>query len=129
MSKFSKEIKLAAVKAKESGVGTLEVARRYNMSITLVKRLTRRYRLHGEKGLQYNTKNWTDEQKLEALKYMHEHQISIIETGVVLGIDESVLRSWEKRYLKKGNSGMEDKKITKCEFRLIRTAIPGIFAH
>jgi transposase len=113
MSKFSMEVKLAAIKAKESGVGTLEVAKQYQMSVTLLKRLTRRYRLHGEKGLQSSTKNWTVEQKLEALKYMHENQLSITETGVVLGVDESVIRSWEKRYLENGISGVEDKRKTR----------------
>lgn len=41
---------------------------------------------------------------------MHENQLSIKETSIVLGISDHTIWSWERRYLENGMDGLEDKK-------------------
>jgi len=75
-----------------------------------LKWCVRNYREHGEKGLNSHAYNWTANQKNEALKYMHENQLSFAETGILLGIQDSTIWNWEQRYLENGIKGLENKK-------------------
>ena len=110
MTKYSKERKIAAIRAVETGESIAYVAKQHQMSKTLLKWLVRSYREHGEKGLQNHAYSWTAKQKYEVLKYMQENQLSFTKTGVLLGIRPSTIWNWEKRYLENGISGLEDKK-------------------
>lgn len=110
MTKYSKEEKIAAIKAVEAGESITEVARRSGISKTVMKWAVRNYREHGEKGLSSNTYGWTAKQKMEALNYMHENDLSITETGVLLRISNSTIWQWEQSYLEKGIEGLENKK-------------------
>lgn len=110
MTKFSKERLIIAIKAVEAGFSITQVAKKYRISETLLKWVVWSYREHGEKGLSSRTYNWTARQKYEVLKYMQENQLSFTETGVLLGIRQSTIFNWEKRYLENGISGLEDKK-------------------
>lgn len=110
MTKYSKEEKIAAIKAIEAGESIGEVARQHQISKTVLEWIVRSYREHGEKGLHSHAYNWKAEQKCEVLNYMHENQLSFTETGVLLGIKGSTIWNWEKRYLENGISGLEDKK-------------------
>src|SRR5665648_788538 len=110
MTKYSKERKIAAIKAVEAGDSVAYIAKEHQISETVLKWLVRSYREHGEKGLHNHTYSWTAKQKYEVLKYMQENQLSFTKTGVLLGIGPSTILNWEKRYLENGISGLEDKK-------------------
>jgi transposase-like protein len=89
MTKYSKEEKLAAIKAVEAGESIAEVARQYQINDSVLEWEVRSYHEHGEKGLGSHAYNWPAEQKCEVLKYMHESQLSFAETGILLGISDS----------------------------------------
>lgn len=110
MTKYSKEEKIAAIKAIEAGESIIRISQKLEMDKSELKWIVRCYREHGEKGLIRHTNNWTAEQKNEILKYMHENQLSYTETGVRLGIRHSTILQWERRYLENGINGLEDKK-------------------
>jgi transposase len=110
MTKYSKEEKIAVIKAIEAGESIIRISQKLEMDKSELKWIVRCYREHGEKGLISHINNWTAEQKNEVLKYMHENQLSYTETGVRLGIRHSTILQWEKRYLENGINGLEDKK-------------------
>jgi transposase len=110
MTKYSKEEKIAAIKAVEAGESLAQVTKRYQINESVMKWIVRSYFEHGEKGLSTHAYSWTAEQKNEVLKYMHENRLSFSETGILLGIRISTIWNWEKRYLEKGIEGLENKK-------------------
>ncbi len=110
MTRYSKEEKIAAIKTVEAGESIAETARQYQIDESVLKWTVRMYRKHGEKGLSCHTYNWSAEQKYEVLKYKQENQLSYNETGVLLGIENSTIWNWEKRYLENGIEGLENKK-------------------
>ena len=110
MSKYTKEKKIAAIKAVEAGESITGVAKRHKINGSVLKWYVRSYHEHGEKGLNSHAYSWTANQKYEALKYMHENKLSFIETGILLGISDSTIWQWERRYLEDGISGLENKK-------------------
>jgi transposase-like protein len=110
MTKYSEEEKLSAVREVEAGESIAEVARRSGISNTVLKWIVRNFREHGEKGLSSHTYGWSAKQKHEVLKYMHEKQLSITETGVLFGIANRTIWEWEQRYLENGIDGLESKK-------------------
>jgi transposase len=112
MTKYSKEEKIAAIKAVEAGESILQVARQFQINYSVLKWIVRSYREHGEKGLSRQGNNWTGKQKYEILKYMHENQLSCKETGIKFGISGSAtVSTWERRYLENGSNGLENKKL------------------
>jgi len=110
MTKYNKEQKIAAIEAVKAGESITQVAKQYQICYKVLQWNVRCYAERGENGLKCHTYNWTAEQKNEVLKYMHENQLSFTETGVLLGIRNSTILQWERRYLKNGVSGLEDKK-------------------
>jgi transposase-like protein len=110
MTKYSKEEKVAAIKAVEAGASIAEAARQYQISRSELGRVVKSYNEHGEKGLSSHTYGWTAAQKISVLEYMHEKQLSFTETGILLGIRESTIWQWERRYVENGIEGLEDKK-------------------
>jgi transposase len=110
MTKHSKEKKIAAIKTVEAGESITKAAKQYGISDSVLKWEVRNYREHGEKGLKSHVYSWTGKQKYEALKYMHENQMSFTETGILLGIRHSTILHWERRYLENGIEGLENKK-------------------
>ena len=110
MTKYSKEEKIAAIKAVEAGESIAEVARQQQINKTVLKQVVRRYREQGEEGLSSRNYGWTAEQRYHVLKYMHENQFSYLETGVLLGIRDSTIWQWERRYLENGIEGLGNKK-------------------
>ena len=110
MTKYNKEQKIAAIEAVKAGESITQVAKQYQICYKVLQWNVRCYAERGENGLKSHTYNWTAEQKNEVLKYMHENQLSFTETGVLLGIRNSTILQWERRYLKNGVSGLEDKK-------------------
>lgn len=110
MTKYSKEEKIAAIKAVEAGGSIAEIARQFQMSWTVLQVSLRNYHERGEKGLNNHAYGWTANQKYEVLKYMHENKLSFTETGILLGISASTIWQWERGYLEDGISGLENKK-------------------
>ncbi|MGV8025271.1 MAG: helix-turn-helix domain-containing protein [Anaerolineaceae bacterium] len=111
MTKFSIEERLEAVQAVEAGESIASVSRRYQMSPQVIRNSLRLYQECGEKGLRSHAYNWTAEQKYQVLEYMHENDLSCVETGIQFGIrGSSTVWQWEQRYLEKGIEGLEDKK-------------------
>jgi len=111
MTKYSKEEKLAAIKAVAAGESIAWVARRYQISKSVLKWDVRNYHEYGEQRLNSQAYGWPAEQKYEVLKYMHENHLSCQETGIQFGISgSSTVWQWEKRYLENGIEGLQDKK-------------------
>lgn len=110
MTKYSEEEKKTAIKAVEAGESFAQVARDYQISESVLKWIVRNYRERGEKGLNSHTYGWSAKQKYEVLKYMQENQLSFQETGIRLGIRDSTVLQWERRYLENGIEGLENKK-------------------
>ena len=110
MTKYSKEEKIAAIRTVEAGESIAETAKQFRINESVLKWNVRMYQIHGEKGLSSHTYDWSAEQKYEVLKYKQENQLSFIETGVLLGIKDSTIWTWEKRYLENGIEGLENKK-------------------
>ena len=110
MTKYSKEEKIAAIKAVEAGESIAEIARQFEICDTVLKLAVRSYREYGEEGLISHAYGWSAKQKNEVLQYMHENQLSLTETGVILGIRYSTILQWERRYLENGIEGLENKK-------------------
>lgn len=111
MTKYTREERLAAVQAVETGESIASVAKQYHMSEEVVSRSLGHYRQHGSAGLSSRSCNWTAEQKYKVLEYMHENHLSCRETGIQFGINgSSTVWQWEQRYLEKGIMGLENKK-------------------
>jgi transposase len=110
MTKYSKEQIIAAIEAVKAGESITQVAKQYQICYKVLQWNVRCYAERGENGLKSHTYNWTAEQKNEVLKYMHKNQLSLTETGVLLGIRNSTILQWERRYLENGVSGLVDKK-------------------
>jgi transposase len=110
MTKYSKEQMIAAIEAVKAGESIAQVAKQYQIGNKVLQWNVRCYSERGEDGLNTHTYNWTAEQKNDVLKYMHKNQLSFTETGVLLGIKNSTIWRWERRYLENGISGLEDKK-------------------
>ena len=110
MTKYSKEDCIRAIKVVEAGESINQAAKQYHMSRAVLQVSVRNYREHGENGLSNHGYRWTAKQKFEVLKYMHEKQISFLETSVLFGIRDSTIWNWEKKYLENGIEGLENKK-------------------
>lgn len=111
MTKFTITERLAAVQAVEEGESIPSVAKRYQMSPTVIRLSLGLYRQHGQMGLSSRTYHWTAEQKCQVLHYMHENHLSCKETSIQFGISgSSTVWEWERRYLEDGISGLENKK-------------------
>lgn len=109
MAKYSKEEKIAAIKAIEAGESIAEIARQSGINDSILEIAVRNYREHGEEGFSSHAYGWSAKQKKEILQYMHENQLSLLETGVRLGIRHSTILHWERRYLENGIEGLENK--------------------
>jgi transposase len=111
MTKFTITERLAAVQAVEEGESITSVAKRYQMSPSVIRLSLGLYRQHGQTGLSSCNYNWTAEHKYQVLAYMHENHLSCKETSIQFGISgSSTVWEWERRYLEDGINGLENKK-------------------
>ena len=110
MSKYSKEELITAIKEVESGYSINQIAKQHHIGWTVLQVSLRRYQEHGEQGLYTHAYGWTAKQKIEALNYMHENNLSFTKTGVLLGITNRTIWEWEKRYLENGIEGLKNKR-------------------
>jgi len=113
MKKYSKEEKMLAIQAVEAGESISSVGKRLHISRTIIQRNLRSYQLHGEIKQTGSYQYLSAKQKEEVLSYMHENHLSFTETGVRLGINNSAIWKWEKKYLENGIDGLENKKSRK----------------
>ena len=111
MRKHSIEKRIAAAKAVEKGETIARVAVQFKMSDAVIRRTIKMIEAHGEEGLKENQKPRTAEEKYQILKYMHENNLTCLETGIQFGINGSAtVWDWEHRYREKGMEGLESKK-------------------
>jgi transposase len=111
MTKFTTEERLAAVLEVEAGETLASVGKRHQMSPQVISRSLGLYRLYGETGLSSRGRKWSTEDRLRILKYMHDNHLSCKETSIQFGISGScTVWEWDRKYLEKGASGLEDKK-------------------
>jgi transposase len=110
MTKYSTEEIIAAIEAVKAGESIVQIAKQYQICKKVLQWNVRCYSERGVNGLHCRTYNWSAEQKNDVLKYMHENQLSYTETGVLLGIRNSTILQWDRRYLENGIEGLENKK-------------------
>jgi transposase len=111
MTKLSKETRIYIVQEVERGESVDSIAKKYQMDRGGIRYISKLYREHGPDNTITYAYNWTAEQKVNVLKYMHENHLSCKETGIKFGISGSAtVSTWERKYLENGMSGLEDKK-------------------
>lgn len=111
MTKYSKEEKIRAIKAIESGVSLGRAAEQFGINKSVLSRSYRLLEKHGKDGLRSHLYNWTAEQKNQVLKYMRDNELSCQEVSIQLGISgSSTVWQWEQQYLENGIEGLENKK-------------------
>jgi transposase len=99
-----------AIKEVESGESIRSVAKRYQISYDTLHDNYKQYKENGLKGLHTHAYHWTAEQKYQVIEYMHDNQLTRKETAIKFGVGGStVICAWERRYMEKGISGLEDK--------------------
>jgi len=110
MNTFNTEERLAAIQEVENGHSIPNVAKRYKISYDTLNDSFKRYKECGINGLHTHAYHWPAEQKYQILEYMHENKLTFKETAIKFGVGGSkVIGNWERRYLKNGISGLEDK--------------------
>ena len=112
MTKHSIEKRIEAVQVVTTeGESIANVAKRYGISKTVVRRDLKILNQEGKEIKKSLTYNWTAEQKYQVLKYMHENQLSCQDVSIQLGISgSSTVWQWEQKYLENGIEGLENKK-------------------
>lgn len=111
MTKFTRSDRIAAVLAFEAGDSLAGIGRKFGMSSDVVRRSVRLYQEHGIAAFGKHKYNWSVEEKLQVLNYMHTHHLSAEGTGIKFGISgPRTVWEWERRYLENGSSGLEPKK-------------------
>jgi len=102
--KYSYEDKLKAVlRIIDDGMSTRESARLLGTSPSNVRMWKQLYLTHGPEALKYKRTNYDSTFKVAVIEYMHQHNLSQVETAVHFGITQGVLIGmWEKQYNSKG---------------------------
>jgi transposase len=82
MTKYSLETKLVTVHAYLEGVESFkDIAQKYNISTTMLKKRVAKFREHGEEAFQEIYTNYTVEFKMDVLNYINKMGASIHEGG------------------------------------------------
>jgi transposase len=110
MKRYSKEEKLDAIRAVEAGDSILSVAKRYGISKSVLHWSLQNYQEHGEEGVSSKGQSWSQDQKIETVKYMLENHLSYSRIGILFGVSDKTIKEWEHRYLEKGIEGLKNKK-------------------
>lgn len=112
MSKYNLDIKLKIIKEYEHK-SLKNIADKYNISVCTISNWIRWYNDRGIDGLKNSIshKKYTGEFKLSVIQYRKIYQCSLRETAIKFNLpNESMICSWEKRYLEKGLDGLNSKK-------------------
>lgn len=110
MTRISIEERIRAIQEVEGGESIVRVAKRYQINNDYLSQSIKQFREYGVEGLTCHAYHWPAEQKYYVLKYMTDNQLSRKETAIKFRISgSSIICNWERRYLEKGMSGLEDK--------------------
>lgn len=108
MTKFNEEIKKKFIELMESNKhSTVSAAKELGISRSVGKRWWKMYSNHGYEGLIMKSGSYSGEFKLNAVKYMHNNNLSINEASARLGIpSNATLLMWERIYYEEGDEGL-----------------------
>lgn len=111
MTKFNQEFRVKVIKERISGKSFATIAKRFNVGESTVKTWFSRYEAGGTDQLLRVNRYYTPEFKKEVIEYRWEHGLSLIQTAAQFQIpDHGIIYQWERRYLKKGISGLLPQK-------------------
>ena len=95
---------------KEVGVSQAKLARMYNVDVSIIERLIRKYGVYGEAALiRKPYRKYSPEFKMEIINRCRNGE-SKGSLAIANNIHPSMIRSWLKRYEKDGYNGLIDKK-------------------
>ncbi|SMQ78014.1 Transposase and inactivated derivatives [Bacillus sp. OV166] len=111
MTKYSLETKLVTVHAYLEGVESFkDIAQKYNISPTMLKKWVAKFREHGEEAFQEIYTNYTVEFKMDVLKYINKMGASIEEATSVFNIpSSSTVWNWKYLFETQGIDALQSK--------------------
>ena len=110
MAKLSYEDKKEIVRLyNEEHYGYPTIARKFNVTVSTIGRIVRRYNMHGEDTLIKNSnRKFTADLKLEIITRAMNGE-SKVSLGIEYLIQEAYIISWLKKYKENGYNGLIDK--------------------
>ena len=109
MTKYDNETRIAVVKAIEAGLGIKPAARLYGIERTRIRNWYRQYIAGGVEQLIGQNQHYTFEQKIQAIEFRWQNELSYSQVAASLGIpSSSSIRVWEQIYLEQGIDGLQD---------------------
>lgn len=115
MSKYEIKFKVKLVKENiENSNSPHEIALKYNISESLVRRWIRLYKYHGIKGLENKNKKYDSIYKEYVVEYMILNQLSYQETAIKFNVKDITVKKWFNKYKEKtGKNEVMNKKAKK----------------
>ena len=114
MSKYNKELKLKAVKyCIDGNHGYGSTAKKFNIkSRTSVVMWVKRYKEHGEKGLEEKfVATYSGKYKESVLKYMHKNRLSATSTAIKFNLSNNkLINEWERIYYEEGPQALYEER-------------------
>jgi|SRR5699024_9483763 len=113
MSKHSSEFKIKIVrKHLDAGIGIASLANEYNLSAGMLDFWVERYKAHGESAFFKKYSFYSAKFKLNALKYMHEHELTFTQTAAHFDLrgGAGVVSRWQRLYDEGGIKALEPRK-------------------
>ena len=111
--KYSDEFRLSVVKEYLSGTngGFETLSRKYEMPQAQLRRWVHLYEQHGAEGLFKVSATYSGEFKIHVVEYMHEKQMSIVETANHFCIpSHSTVIKWERIYYEEGPEALLEER-------------------
>lgn len=109
MVKYSEQIKLAAVKAYDSGKGGLKaIAAQFDVEVSSLRKWIAAYQANGVAGLRLKRRElYSIEIRLEVLRRVREERLSHRQAAALFNIRNfNVIGVWERRYERDGVAGL-----------------------
>lgn len=112
MKKYPLEIKLAAVNTYLEGAESIrKLAKKYNVSKSMLHRWILKYQIHGVAGLQESYTNYSVKFKMNVLNYMNEMGASIEEVTAVFNVSSSaIVYKWKVLFETEGIDALQQSK-------------------
>ena len=111
--KYSDEFRIKVVleylSGQSGGFGT--IANKYGLHHSIVQKWVHKYELHGAEGLLKAPGSYSGEFKIYVVEYMHEKQMSIVETANHFCIpSHSTVIKWERIYYEEGPEALLEER-------------------
>jgi len=108
MLKHSYEERLAAVNLViQEGLSFYEASRISGIARSPIQRWVSLYKQFGPEGLLLKHGTYDGTFKISVVEYMHEHQLSMVQTAVKFGIpNDCTVGKWERIYYEEGPQGL-----------------------